>query len=72
MIEKFIRTYFSRIFTGENQIALENNIPSNQELSHKFQELDEIGLYLHIPFCQQICPYCPYNKEVYDPLQAKK
>lgn len=25
-------------------------------------KLDNIGLYLHIPFCQQICPYCPYNK----------
>ena len=22
-------------------------------------------LYLHIPFCEQLCPYCPYNKELY-------
>jgi coproporphyrinogen III oxidase-like Fe-S oxidoreductase len=22
----------------------------------------DIGLYLHIPFCKQICPFCPYNK----------
>jgi oxygen-independent coproporphyrinogen-3 oxidase len=27
--------------------------------------LDSLGLYLHIPFCAQICPYCPYNKELY-------
>ena len=20
------------------------------------------GLYLHVPFCQSICPFCPYNK----------
>jgi menaquinone C8-methyltransferase len=72
MIEKFIRNHFSRIFTGENHIALKNNIPSRQDLSNQFQELDEIGLYLHIPFCQQICPYCPYNKEVYEPQQAKR
>ncbi len=25
----------------------------------------ELGIYLHIPFCRQICPYCPYNKELY-------
>lgn len=24
--------------------------------------LGDIGLYLHIPFCKQICPFCPYNK----------
>jgi len=24
--------------------------------------LGDIGLYLHIPFCRQICPFCPYNK----------
>ena len=23
------------------------------------------GLYLHIPFCRSICPYCPYNKVLY-------
>jgi coproporphyrinogen III oxidase-like Fe-S oxidoreductase len=20
------------------------------------------GLYLHIPFCRTLCPFCPYNK----------
>ncbi len=24
------------------------------------------GLYIHIPFCQSICPFCPYNKVLYD------
>jgi oxygen-independent coproporphyrinogen-3 oxidase len=34
-------------------------------------ELDSFGLYLHIPFCRQICPYCPYNKQIYHPEVAK-
>ncbi len=26
---------------------------------------DETGLYLHVPFCKSLCPYCPYNKVKY-------
>jgi len=26
-----------------------------------------INLYIHLPFCRQLCPFCPYVKEVYDP-----
>lgn len=26
-----------------------------------------INLYIHIPFCRQLCPFCPYVKEVYEP-----
>jgi oxygen-independent coproporphyrinogen-3 oxidase len=29
-----------------------------------------INLYLHLPFCRQICPFCPYVKEPYDPKQS--
>jgi oxygen-independent coproporphyrinogen-3 oxidase len=25
------------------------------------------GLYLHVPFCTSICPFCPYNKVRYEP-----
>jgi oxygen-independent coproporphyrinogen-3 oxidase len=24
------------------------------------------GLYLHIPFCKNLCPFCPYNRTAYD------
>ncbi len=30
----------------------------------------EIGLYVHIPFCRSICPFCPYNKMLYSPELA--
>lgn len=32
----------------------------------KFQTLDGLGLYIHIPFCKTICSFCPYCKEPYD------
>jgi len=27
--------------------------------------LGPLGLYLHVPFCRKLCPYCPYNRFVY-------
>ncbi|MDD2572875.1 MAG: coproporphyrinogen-III oxidase family protein [Bacillota bacterium] len=32
----------------------------------------EIGLYIHIPFCKEICSYCPYNKTIYKRGMAGK
>ncbi|UCD74959.1 MAG: coproporphyrinogen III oxidase family protein [Phycisphaerales bacterium] len=29
-------------------------------------ELHRPGLYLHIPFCRNLCPFCPYNRIAYD------
>jgi coproporphyrinogen III oxidase-like Fe-S oxidoreductase len=26
-----------------------------------------INLYIHLPFCRHICPFCPYVKELYNP-----
>jgi coproporphyrinogen III oxidase-like Fe-S oxidoreductase len=72
MIESYIRKNFGRLFTKENEIALEDRIPSYEELTRKFQDIDELGIYLHIPFCNQICPYCPYNKEIYNLEEAER
>ena len=54
------------------QAVLEARTPSSEELTGKFQDIDELGIYLHIPFCEQICPYCPYNKEIYHPELASR
>ena len=68
-LEGFLRTQLKRLLTKERYVALENRIPS---LESKFRDIDEFGLYLHIPFCRQICPYCPYNKEIYQPEVAER
>jgi oxygen-independent coproporphyrinogen-3 oxidase len=66
MVESLIRKKFSRLITGKNEIILKDRIPSFEEINRKFQDINELGVYLHIPFCEQICPYCPYNKEIYN------
>lgn len=30
------------------------------------EQLTRLGLYLHVPFCRNLCPYCPYNRVAYD------
>lgn len=29
-------------------------------------DVKDMGLYVHIPFCTTLCPFCPYNKVKYD------
>ena len=31
-----------------------------------FSDCDNLGLYIHIPFCRSICNFCPYCKVPYD------
>lgn len=30
------------------------------------------GLYVHIPFCRTLCPFCPYNKVAYDEVRVAR
>lgn len=62
---RMVRQFLLKHLTGEREILLTKAVPSPDELRAKFSAIGQIGIYLHIPFCDQICPYCPYNKEVY-------
>lgn len=31
-----------------------------------FAQEEQLGLYIHIPFCRSLCAFCPYCKVVYD------
>ena len=70
-IERLMRRSVLRLLTGEREIHLTRTVPSPDELRKKFEEIDSLGLYIHIPFCERICPYCPYNKELYSDGLAK-
>ena len=30
------------------------------------------NLYIHVPFCRSLCPYCPYNRVLYDEALATR
>mgnify|MGYP002640417426 FL=1 len=72
MIENLVRSTFSRLITKQSNLTLKATVPSTRELKSKFESLSDLGIYLHIPFCDRICPYCPYNKEIYHSDIAKQ
>ncbi len=37
-----------------------------------FPTVKNVGLYIQIPFCKDLCPYCPYNRIKYDKQLAKE
>lgn len=36
-----------------------------------FNKLENLGLYVHIPFCRSLCSFCPYCKVIYDRKKAE-
>ena len=36
------------------------------------KNLKRVGLYLHVPFCKNLCPFCPYNRIEYDDALFKQ
>lgn len=58
-LTKKIRTYFvgkQQEFAFKKVNTEEFNLP----------KVEKIGIYIHIPFCKSICPFCPYNKIKFD------
>ena len=35
-----------------------------------YENLKNLGLYVHIPFCRSLCDFCPYVKELYNQEKA--
>lgn len=64
-MERLIRKLVLKRLTGEREILFAKTVPSSEVLRANIADIDELGIYLHVPFCDQICPYCPYNKELY-------
>jgi len=67
-LDDLLRGVLTRLLAGQGRVALEKRVP---ELEGRFSQVEELGLYLHVPFCRQICPYCPYNKELFRPEVAR-
>ena len=43
---------------------------TNQSIFEDYDNIDNLGIYVHIPFCRSLCDYCPYCKEIYKKERA--
>lgn len=43
---------------------------TNQNIFENYNNIDNLGIYVHIPFCRSLCDYCPYCKEIYKKERA--
>lgn len=59
IITTMTRNYLTRSF---RPFIFENK---DREMP-QFMECENLGLYVHIPFCEKICSFCPYCKEIFD------
>jgi len=61
MIVDFVTRTIRAILVGKEQRFV---FIKNQNIG--IPPLSQIDLYIHIPFCRNKCPYCPYNRINYD------
>jgi len=61
MIVDFVTRTIRAILVGKEQRFV---FTKNQNIG--IPPLRQIDLYIHIPFCRNKCPYCPYNRINYD------
>jgi len=69
MVSKFIIENVRKYLVGPGQdFTFERADPERI----KFTGLEEVGVYIHIPFCKSICTYCPYCRIPYDKKLASE
>ncbi len=72
MFRNVVRKGLAKVLTGRSEVVLRGEAPSPLQLERTYEPIEDLGIYLHVPFCRQICNYCPYNKTLYTPELARR
>ncbi|MCK5679767.1 coproporphyrinogen III oxidase family protein, partial [bacterium] len=66
-----VETFMTKILRHLNQRYLTFDEFSSQKLAHGNSEREYL-LYVHIPFCEELCPYCSFNRYKFQEDRAKR
>jgi menaquinone C8-methyltransferase len=57
---------------GRKFLQLEKNIDDTQITSAILRPGEALSLYIHIPFCRKLCPFCCFNRYLFKENQARE
>ena len=66
VLQRLVRQTVKYLVTGSPGMSMRRGRPDLDGLA-----MQDLGLYLHVPFCRHPCFYCPYFKETYDEAKAR-
>lgn len=69
---KFIKDQVRQFLVGKEQSFTFTSNKKEPVNLMQLKEVKEINLYLHIPFCKSMCPYCPYNRISFEKKLLKR
>jgi coproporphyrinogen III oxidase-like Fe-S oxidoreductase len=57
---------------GQKFLILEENVDDSRITSRMLRPGEELSLYIHIPFCRSLCPFCCFNRYLFKEDQARE
>jgi len=59
-------------YEGRNFVKLNDEIDESQIVGTGTDSDNQISLYIHIPFCKSLCPYCCFNRYLFREDAARR
>ena len=65
-MRNFIKNKIRNFLVGKDQSFTFTSLKREPLNFEALKNLEKTNLYIHIPFCKSMCPYCPYNRVLFD------